>query len=166
MSGLEIPGIFLDFSNKNFLIKRQQILKFTWEMDSGGFWILELDFRQHGVRGCPSNASIHLWNYWAKNKLCRPQERLRKASVGGLYKKELLRSPLFQQPGQKLYYFSTKFLKLYTRHPLFQTLLWTTHFFKIRLTSGFMTYFRFTLVQFLKNHGFDKYSFAIAQNDH
>ena len=165
MSGLEIPGIIFNFSNKKFLTKGQQILEFTWEMDSGGFWILELDFRQHGVRGCPSHASIHLWNYWAKNKLCRPQERLRKASVGGLYKKELLRSPLFQQPGQKLYYFSTKFLKLYTRHPLFQTQLWTTPFFKIRLTSGFMAYFRLALIYFLQNHKIDKFSLAIAQND-
>ena len=38
-------------------------------------------------------------------------------------------------------------------------------FFKIRPTSGFMTYFRFKLVLFLKNYGFDPFPRTVAQND-
>ena len=61
--------------------------------------------------------------------------------------------------------FRPNFLKLCTRDPLLRTQLLSTHFFKIRPTSGFMAYFRFTLVLFLKNHRFDQFSRAIAQND-
>ena len=56
-------------------------------------------------------------------------------------------TPLFQQTRvEKLYYFSTNFLKLCTRDPLLLTQLLTTNFFKIRPTSGLMAYFRFSLV--------------------
>ena len=78
----------------------------------------------------------------------------------------LIEHPCSSKPESKsCTIFRPNFLKLRTRDPLPQTQLHSTHFFKIRPTSGFMAYFRFTLVLFLKNHRFDQFSRAIAQND-
>ena len=75
-------------------------------------------------------------------------------------------TPVPANPSPKVVLFEkSNFLKLRTRDPLTHTQLLNTHFFKIRPTSGFMAYFRFTLVLFLKNHRFDQFSRAIAQND-